>query len=41
MIRQPALSTVESEADDHSMRFVEYAMAVVAVVAAGVLALLR
>lgn len=41
MIRQPALPTLESEADDHSMRFVEYAMAVIAVVAAGVLAFLR
>lgn len=41
MIRQPALSTVESEADDHSMRFVEYAMAAIALVTAGVLALLR
>jgi hypothetical protein len=41
MIRPSALPTTESDADDRSMRVVEYAMAMVAVLAAGILALLR
>jgi hypothetical protein len=41
MMRQTALPIVESDVEDRSMRVVEYAMAVVAVVAAGILAILR
>ena len=41
MIRQDALPTTESEVNDRSMRIVEYAMALVAVLVAGVLALVR
>lgn len=41
MFRQTALPTPESDLEDHSMRVVEYAMALVAVVTAGILALLR
>jgi hypothetical protein len=41
MIRQTALPTTESDVEDHSMRVVEYAMALVAVLTAGILALLR
>jgi hypothetical protein len=41
MIRRTALPTTESDDDDHSMRVVEYVLAVVAVVAAGILAFLR
>ncbi|MEO5941733.1 MAG: hypothetical protein ABIZ72_11855 [Candidatus Limnocylindrales bacterium] len=41
MLRQHALSTMESDVEDPSMRIVEYAMALVAVVVAGVLALVR
>lgn len=41
MFRQTALPTTESDVEDHSMRVVEYAMALVAVVTAGILALLR
>ena len=41
MIGQNALPTTESDVADHSMRVVEYAMALVAVVVAGVLALVR
>jgi hypothetical protein len=41
MIRPTALPTTASEDDDHSMRVVEYALALVAVVAAGILAFLR
>jgi hypothetical protein len=41
MIRQTALPTTESDIDDRSMRLVEYAMAIIAVVTAGILALLR
>ena len=41
MIRQSAFAPTESDADDRSMRVVEYAMALVAVLTAGILALLR
>lgn len=41
MIPQTTLSSVETEAEDRSMRVVEYAMAALAVVSAVVLALLR
>lgn len=41
MIRQTTLPTTESDVDDRSMRFVEYGMALIAVLAAGVLALIR
>jgi len=41
MMRQTALQTVETDVEDRSMRVVEYAMAVVAVVVAGILAILR
>jgi hypothetical protein len=41
MIRQTAMPAAESDVEDHSMRVVEYAMAVIAVLAAAILALLR
>ena len=41
MIRQAPIMTTESEIDDRSMRVVEYVMAIIAVVAAGVLAFIR
>jgi hypothetical protein len=41
MIRPTAIPATESDVDDRSMRFVEYAMAIVAVLAAGILTLLR
>ena len=41
MIRQAPIMTTESEVDDRSMRVVEYVMAIIAVVAAGVLAFIR
>lgn len=41
MFRQTALPTTGSDVDDHSMRVVEWAMAVIAVVTAGILALVR
>ena len=41
MIRQAPIMTTDSEVDDRSMRVVEYLMAIIAVVAAGVLALVR
>ena len=41
MLRDIPAPTSESDLEDHSMRIVEYAMAIVAVVAAGILALLR
>ena len=41
MIRQAPIMTTESEVDDRSMRVVEYLMAIIAVVAAGVLAFIR
>jgi hypothetical protein len=41
MIRQTALPAADSDVEDRSMRVVEYAMALVAVVVAGILAILR
>jgi hypothetical protein len=41
MFRNTTAPTPTSDLEDRSMRFVEYAMAIVAVVAAGVLALIR
>lgn len=41
MFRQTALPTTESDVHDHSMRVVEWAMALIAVVTAGILALVR
>ncbi len=41
MFRQTALPTTESDVEDHSMRVVEWAMALIAVVTAGILALVR
>jgi hypothetical protein len=41
MIRQTRLPGKETEVQDHSMRFVEYALAFAAVVAAAVLAFVR
>ena len=41
MFRQTALPTTESDVEDHSMRVVEWTMALVAVVTAGILALVR
>jgi hypothetical protein len=41
MIRQTGLQTTETNVEDRSMRVVEYAMAVVALLAAGVLAFIR
>jgi hypothetical protein len=41
MIRQAPIVTTESDVDDRSMRMVEYVMAIIAVVAAGVLAFVR
>ena len=41
MIRQTILPATESDVEDRSMRLVEWGMALVAVLAAGVLALIR
>lgn len=41
MFRQTALPTTASDVEDHSMRVVEWAMALIAVVTAGILALVR
>jgi hypothetical protein len=41
MIRQTGLPKPESEVEDRSMRFIEYVMAIIAVLAAGVLAFIR
>lgn len=41
MIRQPTATAQEAPADEHSMRFVEYALAFVALLAAGILAFVR
>ena len=41
MIRQTGLQPTETDVEDRSMRLVEYVMAFVAVVVAGVLAFLR
>jgi hypothetical protein len=41
MIRQTGLPIPETEVDDRSMRRIEYALAFVAVIAAGILAFVR
>jgi hypothetical protein len=41
MIRQTGLSSPKPDAEDQSMRFVEYALAFIAVLAAGILAFIR
>lgn len=41
MFRQAALPNTESDVEDHSMRVVEWAMALVAVATAGILALVH
>jgi predicted Rossmann-fold nucleotide-binding protein len=41
MIRQTGLSATGTDAEERSMRFVEYALAFVAVLAAGILAFIR
>ncbi len=41
MFRHTALPTTEIQRDDRSMRLVEYAVAIVAVATAGILALFR
>jgi hypothetical protein len=41
MIRQTGLPMPEADVEDHSMRLVEYAMAFIAVLAAGILAFIR
>ncbi|HET9521473.1 MAG TPA: hypothetical protein VFO73_10540 [Candidatus Limnocylindrales bacterium] len=41
MIREPTVPGDDVGADDRSMRLVEYALAMVAIVAAAILALLR
>ena len=41
MFRQTVLPITETDVEDHSMRVVEWAMALIAVVTAGILALVR
>jgi hypothetical protein len=41
MIRQTMANTTETEIDDRSMRVVEWALALIAAIAAGVLAFIR
>ncbi|HYX11878.1 MAG TPA: hypothetical protein VE817_07855 [Candidatus Acidoferrum sp.] len=41
MIRQTELPATEDDVEERSMRFVEYAVAFVAVLAAGILAFIR
>jgi hypothetical protein len=41
MIRQTELQATEGEVEERSMRFVEYAVAFIAVLAAGILAFIR
>lgn len=41
MIRQTGLPIPETEVEDRSMRLIEYALAFVAVIAAGALAFIR
>jgi hypothetical protein len=41
MIRQTTLPAAESDVDDRSMRLIEYGLALIAVIAAGVLAFIR
>lgn len=41
MIRQPSATAQEAESDEESMRYLEYALAFVALLAAGILAFVR
>lgn len=41
MIHHPTVAATDSETEDRSMRVVEWAMALIATVAAGVLAFIR
>jgi|RhiMetStandDraft_4_1073278.scaffolds.fasta_scaffold960579_1 hypothetical protein len=41
MLRQTTITTTEPDVEDRSMRVVEYLMALIAAVAAGVLAFVR
>jgi len=41
MIRQTMVNATETEVEDHSMRVVEWALALIAAIAAGVLAFIR
>jgi hypothetical protein len=41
MIRQPSRPVTETDGEDRSMRFIEYVLALVAALAAGILALPR
>jgi hypothetical protein len=41
MIRQAELPDTEVDVEDHSMRLVEYTLAIVTVLAAGILAFIR
>jgi hypothetical protein len=41
MIRQPTVRATETEVEDRSMRMVEWAMALIAAFAAGILAFIR
>jgi len=41
MIRQTSLQATETDVEDRSMRLIEYAMAFIALLAAGALAFLR
>jgi hypothetical protein len=41
MIHQPTVATAETEVEDRSMRLVEWSLALIAAIAAGVLAFIR
>ena len=41
MLRDTTITTTESDVEDRSMRVVEYVMALIAAVAAGILAFVR
>lgn len=41
MIRQPTVQVAEDDPEDRSMRTIEYVLAIVAAVAAGILAFVR
>jgi hypothetical protein len=41
MIRQTSFTATEADAEERSMRFVEYVLAFVAILAAGILAFIR
>jgi hypothetical protein len=41
MIRQPLIGETPTDTDDHSMRIVEYGLALIAAVAAAILAFVR